>query len=62
MHLDHGGSMIEVQCQLMIYRGHIGTSKGALQFFSMVDGSMIKLMSKSKLHFCLHFDSNLKGS
>ena len=33
MHLDHEGLMIEVQCQLMICRGHIGASTGALQIF-----------------------------
>ena len=33
MHLDHEGSMIRVQCQLMICRGHIRTSKDALKFF-----------------------------
>ena len=33
MHLHQEGLMIEVQCQLMISRGHIGTSKGALQIF-----------------------------
>ena len=31
MCVHHEQSMIVVQCQLMIYRGHIGTSKGALQ-------------------------------
>ena len=35
MHLDHEGSMIRVQCQLMICRGHIRASMGALKF-SMV--------------------------
>ena len=39
MHLRHEGSMIGVQCQLMICREHIRASKGILQFF-VVDGSM----------------------
>ena len=33
MRLDHEGSMIGVQCQLMIYRGHIRASKGTIQIF-----------------------------
>ena len=33
MHLQHEGSMIRVQCQLMICRGYIRVSKGALQVF-----------------------------
>ena len=33
MHLHNEGPMLGVQCQLMICRGHIRTSKGALQFF-----------------------------
>ena len=33
MCLDHEGSMIEVQCQLMICRGHIRASKGTFQIF-----------------------------
>ena len=33
MHLDHERLMIRVQCQLMICRGHIRASKGALKFF-----------------------------
>ena len=37
MHLHHEGSMIRVHCQLMICRGHIRVSKGALKF-SMVNG------------------------
>ena len=39
MHLHHEMSMIGVQCQLMICRGHIRASKGTFQFF-VVDGSM----------------------
>ena len=56
MHLHHEGSMIGVQCQLMICRGHIKASKGTFQFF-VVDGSM------ANRHFSLilHFKSNLKG-
>ena len=33
MHLHHEGSMIGVQYQLMICRGHIRASKGAFQIF-----------------------------
>ena len=33
MRLHHEGSMIRVQCQLMIYRGHIRASKGAFKTF-----------------------------
>ena len=36
MRLDHEGSMIGVQCQLMIYRGHIRASKGTFQFFLLL--------------------------
>ena len=33
MCLDHEGSIIGVQCQLMICRGHIRASKGTFQIF-----------------------------
>ena len=33
MHLHHEGSMIRLHCQLMVCRGHIRTTKGALKFF-----------------------------
>ena len=33
MCLDHEGSMIGVQCKLMICRGHIRASKGIFQIF-----------------------------
>ena len=33
MRLHHEGSMIGVQCQLMICRGHFRASKGALKIF-----------------------------
>ena len=33
MRLHHEGSMIGVQCQLMICRGHIRASKGPFQVF-----------------------------
>ena len=39
MHLHHERSMIGVQYQLMVCRGHIRASKDAFQFF-VVDGSM----------------------
>ena len=38
--LHHEQSMIGVQRQLMICRGHIRASKGVFQFFFVVDGSM----------------------
>ena len=40
MHLHHEGSMIGVQCQLMICRGHIRASKGTFQIFFVADSSM----------------------
>ena len=65
MHLHHEGSMIGVQCQLMICRGHIGTSKATLKNFSTVDGSMIKLTSKSNFAllslFQLRFERVVNG-
>ena len=36
MHLHHEGSMIGIQHQLMICRGHIRASKGALQIFLLL--------------------------
>ena len=33
MRFHHEGSMIRVQCQLMICRGHIRASKGAIKIF-----------------------------
>ena len=62
MHLDHEGSMIGLQCQLMICRGHIRASKGTFQIFFVADSSMANWHFSSILHFCLHFNSNLKGS
>ena len=38
--LPHEGSMIGVQCQLVICRGHIRASQGTFQIFSTVDGSL----------------------
>ena len=40
MRLYHEGSMIGIQCQLMICREHIRASKGTFQIFFMVDSSM----------------------
>ena len=42
MCIHHEESMIGIQCQLMICRGHIRASKGALKVhnFSMVNSSM----------------------
>ena len=42
MRLHHEGSMIGIQCQFMICRGHIRASKGALKVhtFSIINSSM----------------------
>ena len=40
MHLHHEGSMIALQCQLMICSGHIRVYKGTFQFF-VIDSSMV---------------------
>ena len=55
MRLHHEGLMIGVQCHMMICRGHIKASKGALQI-------ILQLMVLCKnghfsqiLHFCLYF-------
>ena len=61
MCLHHEGSMIGVQCQLMICRGHIRVSKGTFQKKIAVDSSMEKLMFKSKFSLCLHFSCHLTG-
>ena len=37
MCLHHEGSMIGVQCQMMIFRGHIRASKGALQILDLIE-------------------------
>ena len=55
MRLDHEQSMIGVQCQLMICRGHIRASKGTFQMFFVVDGSLANGHFSSILHFDLHF-------
>ena len=54
MHLHHEVSMIRVECQLMICRGHIRAYNNTFQIFFVIDGSI--------LLFGLHFKSNLKGS
>ena len=59
MHLHHEGLMIGVQCQLIICRGHISPSKGASIFFT-VDGSMVKLMSKSNLALLSSFQAKFE--
>ena len=33
MHLDHEGSMIGLQCQLIICKGHIRATKGTFQIY-----------------------------
>ena len=60
--LPHEGSMIGVQCQLVICRGHIRLSKWHISNISMVDGSLANWLLSHNLHFGLHFRSNLKGS
>ena len=62
MHLDHEGSMIGVQCQLMICRGHIRASKGTFQIFLWLTVLCQIDNFCSILHFGLHFKSNLKES
>ena len=61
MHLDHEGSMIGVQCQLMICRGHIRASKGTFQIFLWL---MVLRQIDILVQFCtgVHFKLNLKGS
>ena len=54
MHLDHERSMIGVQCQLMICRGHTRASKGYISNFFVVDGSLANGHFSSILHFDLH--------
>ena len=60
MRLDHEGSMIGVQCRLMIYRGHIRASKGTFQIFLWLT-ILWQIDFSSILHFGLHFNLNLKG-
>ena len=48
MCLHHEWSMIGIQYQLMICRGHTRASKGTFQFF-IVDSCMGKMTFKSKL-------------
>ena len=62
MDLHHEGSIIGIQCQLMICRGHIRASKDAFQIFFMVNGSMANVHLSQILHYDLHFKLNLKGS
>ena len=51
MRLHHEGSMIGVQCQLMICRGHIRASKGALQVFLWLTVVSENLHFSQILHF-----------
>ena len=61
MCLHHEGSMIWVQCQLMICRGHIRASKGTFQIFvCLIVLWQIDNFSQI-LHFGLHLKLNLKG-
>ena len=60
MHLHHEGSMIGIQCQLMICRGHIRASKGTFQIFLWLTVLWQIAIFCSILYFGLHFKSNLK--
>ena len=62
IHLHHEWSMIGVQCQLMICRGHIRAFKDALQMFLwLMVLCEIDIFSQI-LHFCLHFGCSFRGS
>ena len=64
MRLHHEGSMILVDCQLMICRGHIRASKGALRIFSMVNGCVkIDILFKfcTLFSFWLRFERVVNG-
>ena len=62
MRLQHEGSMIGVQCQLMICRGHIRVSEDTFKnFLWLMVLWQIDILVQI-LHFVLHFKSNLKGS
>ena len=51
MRLHHEGSMIRVQCQLMICRGHIGASKGGFKIFLWLTVVCENRHFSSILHF-----------
>ena len=55
MRLDHEGSMIGVQCQLMICRGHIRATKGTFQIFLWLTVLWQIDILVQILHFGLHF-------
>ena len=50
MHLHHEGSMIGVQCQLMIGRAHVRASKGTFEIFF---GLMVLWQINIKSNFVL---------
>ena len=56
MRLHHEGSMIRVQCQLMICRGHIRASKGAFKIFLWLMCVKIDILVK----FCTLFSFRLQ--
>ena len=62
MRLHHEGSMIRVQCQLMICRGHIRASKGAFKIFLWLMVVCGKLTFYSNFALCFHFSCNFNGS
>ena len=61
-HLPHEESMIGVQCQLVICRGHIRASQGTFQIFLWLTVLWQIDFLSHIFHFGLHFRSNLKGS
>ena len=61
MNLHHEELMIEVQCQLIICRGHIRASKSALQIFLWLIVLCENGHFSQILHFCLHFRCDFKG-
>ena len=61
MCLHYEGSMLAVQGQLMICRGHIRASKGTLQIFLWLMVLCENWHFSQILHFFLHFDCNFKG-
>ena len=60
MHLHHEGLMIRVQCPLMICRGHIRPSMGALKFFLQLTVVCENLHFSQILHFFRWFKFTLK--
>ena len=58
VHLWHEGPVMRVQCQLVIWIGHIRLPKGTFHNFFMIDGSTVKLTSNFTLSsFEVQFES-----